>query len=1757
MIKIAKYFVSEELFSSADTVVYRGERIKDGQAVILKLLNKEYPSSEEINRFRHEYDILKGLDIKGVIKVIALESHDNLPVLVMEDTKGSRSLKQIIDQDAFSLKNFLKTSIQIVEALGRIHEQRIIHKDIKPHNIILCRKTGEIKVIDFGLATRLTDESQAIISADALQVTLAYVSPEQTGRMNRSIDYRTDFYSLGITFYEMLAGTLPFKADDPMGWVHAHIAKTSEPLYKKKLDIPKAISDIVTKLIAKNAEDRYQSAYGLKYDLQKCLKQLQESGKIEKFTVGQQDIPWQLRIPQKLYGRDSEIKRLLRIFNEVAKGKSEIMLVAGYSGVGKSALVNEIQKPVTENRGYYISGKFDQFQRNLPYSAIIQAFRELIRQFLTESDEQINEWKKKLLKCLGTNGQVIIDVIPEVELIIGKQEAVAELGPTESINRFNMVFQNFINVFAQKNHPLVVFLDDLQWVDSASLNLIKTLITDPDSSYLFFMGAYRDNEVDQTHPLKMTLDEIQKTIPVHNLFLKPLELSHLDQLICETLYQTTEKCRSLAILVAEKTGGNPFFVNEFLKSLYRKQLLKVNFEKGEWQWDMKKINKQNFTDNVVELMASHIMELPQRTQNILKMAACIGDKFDLKVLSVVSKQCLSDTIKDIWKAVEDGLIITTGDFDQLYNLASKKDTDIGILEKMAKGYHKFLHDRVYQAAYSLISDKKKKHLHLRIGELLLENTKKDDMDEKIFEIVGQLNQGLELIEDKGQKLQLAKLNMEAGKKAKKATAYSSGVEHYTTAIDLLSENAWEEQYELIFECKKDLAEVSYLSGNYNLAESLYVELIERASSSEDKIKVYLIQMLDYFQQGRYEEALNVQKEGLNILGLELPDTEEQLQALLEQELKKVPTLLDNRKISDLINLPDVKDENICSIMFILCRVWIVGYVFGNNTMVAWSSVKMTNLSLEHGNSEYSSFAYVNYGFYCSAVLDDYNTSNEYGKLAIGLCERFYRPAIACPVFCLYGAMIFHWKKSVKLSIKYFKKGYECGMEGGDFAWASYNLLFVQLYSTMTGDLEKIHDESLKILQIAKKINPSELPSFHAMTNYLFKLRGLIYEEPVLKFDEIDVERDLAHPMILSWIYTPEMQALYYFEDYENALKLAQKSESMAISRPGQSLRPDTYYYASLIFIQCYAKATDNDKKKYLETIERYQKKMKIWADHCEANYLHKYLLIEAEKARITEKNLDPMNFYDQAIESAKEYEFINHAALGNELAAKFWLEKNKHKFATLYMTEARYLYQKWGATAKVKQLEEKYSRYIAIPEKTGQTSADKSSTIYSKSGVNNTIIINLDLNTVMKSTRHISGEIKLEKLLDSLLGNIIKYAGAQKGIIVLEDKGKFFIKAETTSDKNEIKVLQSEPVEQSEKLPQEIINYVERTSENIVLDDAGNEGPFKNAPYIIKNNSKSIMCTPVINQGKLIGMVYLENNSTTAIFTPDRLEIVNLLSSQAAISLENARLYANLENKVEKRTIQLKQARDALWGEMQLAKKIQTCLLPESDKEYHPEFDISATMIPADEVGGDFYEITLDRSGNLWLAIGDVSGHGVIPGLIMMMAQTAHATLTSNINCDPRTVVIKINETLYENVNERLRESHFMTFNALKYLGNGKFEHAGAHLSIIIYRQKSSKCELIKTKGIYFNFKKDISKSIKNLYFEMERQDIMILYTDGLTEAENSQGKILDISRFMRIVEKHAHLNSESMKEKVIDDVLQWSNNRQNDDMTLLIVKRK
>ncbi|MBG1245115.1 AAA family ATPase [Nostoc sp. NZL] len=1524
MIALPDVAVDAQIYSSNNSVVYRGIKLSDRTPVILKVLKQDYPTASELTRYRQEYEITRSLNLEGAIKAYSQQEYQRTLIILLEDF-GGESLERWIQQRSefcpMPLSAFLSLAIKLTGILGRIHAAGVIHKDINPSNIVFNLDTGVVKFVDFGIATRFNRTNPTFKNPHVLEGTLAYLSPEQTGRMNRLLDYRTDFYSLGVTFYELLTGQLPFVTTDILELVHCHLAKSPVPPHELKATIPKAVSDIVLKLMAKNAEDRYQSAWGIKADLEICADQLKKIGQINSIQLGLLDVWDQFQIPQKLYGRDQEVAMLLAAFERVAcplaqppAGKDsrvasenlvqqtseqkltdnqtfkvEMMLVSGYAGIGKSALVQELYKPITAKRGYFIWGKFDQFQRNIPYSAIADALQKLVQQLLGEPDEQLQQWRSQLLTALGSNGQIIIDIIPEVELIIGKQPPVPKVGAIEAQNRFNRIFQKFVRVFCSKEHPLVIFLDDLQWIDSATLKLIELLLLDEQTQFLFLIGAYRNNEVNPTHPLILTLEQLRKQgAVIGEIILTPLTLEPLNQLIAETLHQNTDNVTALAQLVLCKTEGNPFFVGEFLQMLYSENLLTFDAKNLCWQWDIAQIQAQNITDNVVELLLNKLEKLPDDTRHILQLAACVGAEFDLDTLSIICEKSSKIVFQDLLVAIQAGLIQPLSELDE--NLLVQK--------------YKFLHDRVQQAAYALIDEAHKQVVHLQIGRQLLENNSLEQITDRLFEIVDNLNQGIELVTDQPERNKIASLNLSAGQKAKAATAYEAALNYFNMGLKFLSAESWEKEYNLTLALYSEAATAAYLSGHFGEIEQLVGVVLNCAKTVIDKVKVYDSKIQACLSQGNPQEALKIGLEVLGLLGVNIVETPSQLD--VQRGLEETASLLADREIKDFISLPKMTAPEPLAAISILSSVVAAAFMVSPNLM-ALIVCKMVNLSIKYGNATCSPLSYAAYGLILCGVVQDIELGYQFGKLSLSLMEKLNAKKENTQALEVLGTHVIHWKEHIKETLPILIDAYQNGVETGDFEFAGYAAYNVCCHSYFVGqeltELEhKITTYSQAISQIRRE-NPLNWTAilWQTVLNLLdssenpSRLIGCAYNEERSLPSAIQAnDRPEIH-----YLYLNKLILCYLFGEYHQAVQNAIKAEQYLDGVTALIAVPLFHFYDSLAHLSGLTHAAESQKETWLNRVNINQEKMQKWADHAPMNYLHKFYLVEAEKARVLGQVLEAEEFYEQAISAASENEFIQEEALAYELAAKFYLERGRSKIAQTYMKEAHYCYERWGATAKVNDLETRYPQLFPQPSVRAGTSIRTTS-----GNTSNRSDVALDLATVMKASQAISSEIELERLLRSLMQILIENAGAQTGFLILENSGEWLIEASCElADAESVcatQVLQSLPTKNY--LPESIIQYVIRTHESIILNDATREGNFTNEPYIQQNQTQSLLCLPLLNQNKLVGVLYLENQLATGAFTPTRSQVLHLLSTQAAIAIENARLYSKLRESESKMT---------------------------------------------------------------------------------------------------------------------------------------------------------------------------------------------------------------------------------------------------------------
>ncbi|MCU0541230.1 MAG: trifunctional serine/threonine-protein kinase/ATP-binding protein/sensor histidine kinase [Oscillatoriaceae cyanobacterium Prado104] len=1497
---LSGYQIGQAIYTGTRTIVYRGKRESDSRSVVIKFLRNEYPNFSELLQFRNQYTIAKNLNIPGIICPESLESCGNSYALVMADD-GGISLREYTQTHNLELTEILAIALQLTCILHDLHQNRVIHKDIKPANILIHPETKEVKLIDFSIASLLPKETQEIANPNGLEGTLAYLAPEQTGRMNRGIDYRSDFYALGVTLFELLSGKLPFESKDPMELVHCHIAKMPPVLGNREQgigngeEIPSVLSDIVLKLMAKNAENRYQSALGLKYDLEICLHQLKETGKIKTFEIAARDISDRFNIPERLYGRETEVQTLLDAFERVAGGGTELMLVAGFSGIGKTAVVNEVHKPITRQKGYFIKGKFDQFNRNIPFWAFVQSFRDLMGQLLSESDTQLAVWKAKILAAVGDSGQVIIDVIPELERIIGQQQPVPELSGSAAQNRFNLIFEKFISVFATKEHPLVMFLDDLQWADSASLNLLQLLMSEAGSGYLLILGAYRDNEVFPAHPLMMALEQIKKTqFTVNTITLEPLAEKTVNRLVADTLSCAGKLAEPLTQLVYQKTKGNPFFTTQFLKALHGDGWIEFHKELGYWQCDISAVRQLSLTDDVVEFMALQLQKLPPETQEILKFAACIGNQFDLNALAIVSEKSPLETATNLWKALQVGSIVPISETYKFFQSNDAGECDRA--GEIAVPY-KFLHDRVQQAAYSLIPEDRKQATHLQIGRLLLENTAPAERDEKIFEIVNQLNAGREQISEQIERDEVAQLNSIAGNKAKASTAYHAAVKYFTVGIELLGADSWTRQYDLMLNLQLKAAEAEYLNYDFDRAQILADVALERAQTLLEQVRVYEVKIHAYTAQMQLQAALDTGFKVLEMLGIEL-ETE-------KPEIESIP---------DLINLPEMTDPQQLAALRVLTVMGRTAYI-ANPPLSQQILFTAVSLCMKYGNAPIATHVYGFCGMIFCGAREEFEVGYQFARLSLQLADKFNDRETKPMVLGMFNGFVRHWKEHLKKSIDPLRSAYYGGVESGDLVFSGYSILNYCNHLFFAGEplnaTEQQHQQYVDLLQKQKL-------EYHITYNRVWQqailnLLGLAADRVTLTgtaFDETEILpilREQNNGTTLCTAYVAKTLLAYLFEESELALANAQEAAKYKLASSGLLITAEHTFYYSLALLACYPKAAPEEQKNYWQQVAENQAKLQILVDNAPMNFLHKWQLVEAEKHRILGNKFEALELYDIAISGAKSNEYIQETGLANELAAKFYLDWGKENIASGHMQEAYYCYAKWGAKAKTDDLEKRYPNLLkpilqtAVPSinpletlaSLGSSQISISSSTSTSRSSSSSINTVLDFVAILKASQSLSSTIELDELLCQLTQIILQNSGGEFCALIIPDRdGSWQVRAIAKPDRSE---LCEEFLENNPQVPVKLIQYVKNTQEVVVIDSLQTDLPVI-GDYLQQQQPQSVLCLPILDRGQLRGILYLENRLASGVFAPDRILILNFLCTQAAISLENARLYRQAQD---------------------------------------------------------------------------------------------------------------------------------------------------------------------------------------------------------------------------------------------------------------------
>lgn len=1480
----------DRIHSGSRHTLYRG--CVAGTPIVVKAISAELPRDAAIASLRHEYELLHELRLPGIITVLGISPAGNGLALFMEDA-GETNLAALLRSRPLPIADFLNIAVQLADAVGRLHAVQIVHRDIHPGNIVWNSEREVTTLCDFAVARTFPALTIERPTSRHFDGALSYMSPEQTGRTGRSVDWRTDLYSLGATLYEMLTGTPPFAQGDAVALAHAQIARQARPPHEANAQVPLALSGIVLKLLDKEPEQRYQSANALAEDLREARKQWLQSATIEPFPLASREVPRGLNIPDKLYGRDEELRSLGDAFERTRAGGRQLMLVTGGPGIGKSALVDRLRPAISDGHGYYAAGKFDQLQRSVPFSGLAQALQSLIQQLLTEPEPSVDAWRHRIEEAVAPNGQLLIAIAPELERLLGPQPPVPEAGPVESRNRFHSVLTRFLRVFAHPEHPFVLFLDDLQWVDAASLQLLEQWVSDAASHHLLVIGAYRDNEVGPSHPLTLCLAKLKETGgDIHAIHLKPLGLNAVAQLAAETFGEDATRMQFLADLIIRKSAGNPFFVRRLLRLMHGQGLFRFLPDSHHWGWDESEIERAPISDNVLDLMVLAIDQLPAQTRRLLEIGACIGHEFELGTLTELTDLSLKAVTEQLWPAIEDGLLVSASEARKPGRNVESPDRVTG----SASAALQFAHDRVQQAAYGRLSEPGRQALHRAIGRRLLDEAG-DNFDERLFEIVDQLDLGQAHVVEDAERRSLVQLNLAAGRKAKASAAYRAAFEYLTVAMRNLGAEAWIDSPDLAFTVHRELAESAYLAGEHATAEKLVEATLEHAHSKVAKADLYGLRVLAATVASDWPRALYWGREGLSVFGLEWP--QDGLADAIQAEVAAVMKNFARLKIEEFVNEPELKEEEIRAGMRLLALLGAPAYFSGAEELT-FLFARAVNLSLMHGPSPYSAFGFVLYGGIHNALTGQYDVGYAFGKLALALAHRFRNRAEECRTLEVYGVLVHHWKAPLRDGLPLLKEGFRAGVESGETAFAAFSLNAFLINALPSGmRLTDLLDEAAVALDfaIAQK-NRTSVEMARVHRQIARALTGATSRLDV--FDDADfveahfLNEASSHETALGHYWVAKLQTAYLAGNYESALECSREAERRILKGILGMITSAEHVFYTALAIAAAASLSPGESSSLLDQLRILHGKLVNWAEHCPQNFAHKASLVGAEIARLERKPGDALVLYRAAIDHAEREHFIQDEALAHELRARFFLNANEPALAVVHVRLARDRYRQWGATAKVSAVESEFPHCFAH-EPTAEPQR-----------------ISIDAMALIKASQAISAETLPDRLFEQILRVALEVAGAQRGALVLFSNGVLTVRARIEATEAFSVSLTEAPLAQCPDLSSAILRYAIRTKDALLLSDAATADIFADDLVVQQRALRSVLCVPLFKQATVVGLLYLENNALTGAFTNELVEVVQVLAAQAVISLENSRLLEELqgltgalEERVSERTRQL------------------------------------------------------------------------------------------------------------------------------------------------------------------------------------------------------------------------------------------------------------
>jgi predicted ATPase/signal transduction histidine kinase/CheY-like chemotaxis protein len=1483
VLEIDRHKVDPPFHESKRTLICRARR-DDGRSVIIKAIPRSELTPANIADLRHEHRMLAALDSPHVPKAFGFEyRRDTHAALLMEDIGAPGNLESFSAEE-FDLATVLDIGIAAASALEAVHRQGMTHYDVKLRNLIWAPASRRLQLIDFGLAMCLETESCELSGREDIAGTLPYSSPEQTGRMNCRVDYRSDLYSLGIVLYRLLANVLPFRATDPLGWIHAHIATRAVPLHERDPRIPVAVSAIVERLMDKDRERRYQSAAGLRSDLRCCARQLAETGTIVEFELGATDHSDRFHVPDRLYGREAQIEVLREAFDRVATGsRAELVLLGGAPGIGKTALVRELRQTLATRRGRVIAGKFDLLQPTTPLRGLIAAFEDLVGQLLEESDEALAEWRKKILAALGGKGQLLTELVPSLELVIGPGSPVADTGDVERLHRFQRVVDRFVGALARPEHPLLLFIDDLHWADPASLAAFEHILRSDESRSLVLLGTYRSNEVDGVHPLARMLARVGDAgIRIHRLELGPLELSDVERLLADSLRHPPDAVRGLAAVAHDRTGGNPFYLRQFLLALHQAGAIHFDHERGRWAWDADRCTQQTSTDNVGELLIHRIAQLPGETQRLLQLAGYIGNRFDLRTLAAVGGSGFVETFIALWPALEQQLLLAeSGMLARLRDVDAEPD-DALEPERAAKMLFRFAHDRVQQAAAAAMHDERgRERIHLEIGRALRRYLDADEQAARGYEIADQLNAGRRAIDDSDECIDLAELDLACARRALAASAYESALEYLELAAELLDANdPGTQQRESWFAIHLELARASHLAGRDELAARQYPELLARAISTEERLAIHAVQSEHAELAGRFADGLAACRAMLALRGIVLPTDDRALGQLAEAEIAQVERNCVGRDIASLVDAPRLEDREQLCLLEILDRCTTVAYQADAWALLTWAAARMTNISSSCGHAGPSSHGYCLFAF-LMAQRGRFEWSQAFARLGIEVSHRLHGQAVfdrAHTVQCVLSA---HLHVPLREISPQAYRAHALALESGDLIHASYDLVFGDFLKLSSGaPLSSMREDIVAHLPFLTRSAPATLQLLYApyLVFAVSALTDVAPHELGCDFDSDTFLEQFASGVV-QWHYAAQTKVEALTGIVPGLEVIAARIAAIEAGMPGQFHVPEARFYAALQLLELLRR---EPQPRAEALVEAWQPQFRIWAEQCPANFRSMSLLLEAERARNRGSLREAMTAYEQAIDEAREQDHVDREALARRLYGEFWLEQGALSTARAHLAAAFSLYDEWGARGVLRALQARhprvnFTRSKSVPEDPTDSESDRTTRPRMSDS--------LDLETVSRAARAISRETTFDGLMNELARILRDNIGASRCLVLRQREGQWFVTAASSST----------GAADERSFSPAVANYASRSGEVVVLHDPARISRWADDEHIRTRRPRSLLCAAIRLEDRVLAVVYAENELVAQAFGDRHLTLVHTVLAQAAISLDNVRLFDELE----------------------------------------------------------------------------------------------------------------------------------------------------------------------------------------------------------------------------------------------------------------------